>query len=379
MRFSLTGDLATAALFVNGIAASPDHELVCLHTHGELEHALPSGRVPQAERVASPEAALLRSDCDTVVIAESNANFSIQLVRHASQADLHVVVIAPRDVSTAYSYELNLLLDESQLGIMVVSGSCYVKDDSVAVDAEGDWEFGLLSMLKDANHTSTLIDAVDVVCSLGFADSQVTVLGIPDDAGPVANRQIVLSDDASRSPVRPSVALRFSDNTACGQLTCRSENTVRELSLPVPEHSSELSTKDAVRLCDHVSSMLLDRPACHRAIEQYSETLQVVAAVDKSIRRRRTVDISMDDLTERAAFKTQMTAIGCGILTWMMLGLVGYLLIGQLFSPPDKLMLVLRGLWILPVVLYLFAQLLLPVARGRNDNALPKQSESDNK
>ena len=50
-----------------------------------------------------------------------------------------------------------------------------------------------------------------------------------------------------------------------------------------------------------------------------------------------------------------------------MLALIGYLLIGLLFSPPEPFMQILRALWILPVVLFLLAQFLLPIARGRID------------
>jgi hypothetical protein len=60
-----------------------------------------------------------------------------------------------------------------------------------------------------------------------------------------------------------------------------------------------------------------------------------------------------------------MTAIGCMILLLMMFGMVAYLVIATVFTPSDTVLRFLRGLWIAPAVLYLLAQLLLPIARDR--------------
>jgi cytochrome c-type biogenesis protein CcmH/NrfF len=58
-----------------------------------------------------------------------------------------------------------------------------------------------------------------------------------------------------------------------------------------------------------------------------------------------------------------------------MLGMIGYLLLGQLLKPPSAVMKVMRALWIAPVVIFLVAQFLLPLARRRKQAA---QTSSDN-
>ena len=100
-------------------------------------------------------------------------------------------------------------------------------------------------------------------------------------------------------------------------------------------------------------------------MEEFSNTLELMEGLDKSFRRRRTVDIHFDGVSERSAFKTQMTAIGCGVLTWLMFGLVGFLVVAKLANLPPWVLQLGRILWITPLVLFLFAQLLLPLARER--------------
>jgi hypothetical protein len=61
-----------------------------------------------------------------------------------------------------------------------------------------------------------------------------------------------------------------------------------------------------------------------------------------------------------------MTAMGCGVLTFMMFGMVAYLVVAQLTSLPKWVLHTARILWITPLVIFLLAQALLPVARDRS-------------
>jgi hypothetical protein len=369
MKFALTGDQPNAALFAGAIAQSSLHSLVRYHISGPLEERLRESGLSGATRVDSAESVLISTNTDGVIVAASDVEESIRLVRQASQAGYHVVVVPPDSPSPAFGYELHLLLDESQHGIIVLSGSQYLDQGHPVPDSPMDSLLGLPAMTDDLNHSATLVDGIDITRCFGFADGQVTVLGINEDGTPSQDRQIVLSDNSLSGRSRPTVTLKCSRAAETGRLTWREGDRTVESKVILPGLVATLSAREAQSLCERVCQRLSDSVWCQSAMERYSQTLQVAAAIDKSIRRRRTVDISMDELTERAAFKTQMTAIGCGVLTWLFLGLVGYLLIGQLFKLPERLMLILRGLWILPVVLYLIAQFLLPIARGRGDES----------
>jgi len=369
MRFALTGDQADAALFVQAVVQSPKSSLVSYQVSGGLERRLRETGLPEAMRAESAEAILVSCGTDTIIVAASDVDESIRLVRQASQAGYHVVVIPPGNASPAFGYELHLLLDESQHQIIVLSGSQYLDESHPRANGCTDCQLGLPAMTDDADHSATLADAIDITRNLGLADGQVTVLGINEDGTPSPDRQIILSDDSKLDGSRPTVTLKCSQSVESGRLTWREDNRPAEFEVIIPGQVESLSAGASENLCERVCLRLLDSAWCQTAMDRYSQTLQVAAAIDKSIRRRRTVDISMDELTERAAFKTQMTAIGCGVLTWLFIGLIGYLLVGQLLKPPERVMLILRGLWILPVVLYLAAQFLLPIARGRADES----------
>ena len=374
MRFSLTGDQAEAALLVQSIVHSVDHSLVAVHVRGNLESTLQSQFPATARRVPSPEEVIVAPNIDTVIVAESCVEESMRLVRHASQADCHVVIIPPDDLSTAYSYEVHLLLDESNFGIVVLTASWFLTDDRSTASPMVDCQLRLPAIADDSTHAATLMHAIDACSSLGFASSQVTVLGIDDNETPSVKCQVVLSGCGADGSIRPSVTLNCSRSAEQFHLSGKAGEHSVDRHIVMPGHVASLPSPIARLLCERIAQRLSDANFCQASMEQFSRTLQVTGAVARSIRRRRTIDVYIDELTERSVFKTQMTAIGCGVLTWLMLGMIGYLLLGQLLKPPTTVMMVLRALWIAPVVIYLATQFLLPFARGRQQ-AIPVSTE----
>lgn len=55
-------------------------------------------------------------------------------------------------------------------------------------------------------------------------------------------------------------------------------------------------------------------------------------AVRKSIRKGRTIELHFEDTSERSQFKSQMTAIGCGVLTLTFFGVLAYLGVAAVFD-----------------------------------------------
>ena len=366
MRFSLVGDLDEASLFVDGVVGSPECSLGAVWIHGGLEQKL-SHRFPaNAVRVGSPEDALIALETDAVIVAESDPEKSIRASRHASQADRHVVVIPARGISTAYSYELHLLLDESRCGILILSGCRYLPPSlDVSPSAADDFELSLPPPEDDGRDRAAIMYAVDQIAALGFATSQVTALEVGRSGMIPISRQIVLAASPHDVPGQPGITLNSSASAEPVRLHCRSSPEAPSHLITVPSHVEQMSEAATKALCADVVQSLDDSAVCETAMLQFSRTLQITEAIDRSLRRRRTIDVYHEGVTERSVFKTQMTAIGCGVLTWLLLGLVAYLVTAKLLNPPRIVLQVLRILWILPAVLFLLAQLLLPFARGR--------------
>ena len=99
-----------------------------------------------------------------------------------------------------------------------------------------------------------------------------------------------------------------------------------------------------------------------------------------SLERRRTVDLHHEPVSERTIFKTQMTALGCAVLFGTLVLMLGYLAIASVIPLNGTLLIVLRMLVFAPLVLFLLAQLLLPLSLTSPENvdvALVTSPEGD--
>src|SRR5690606_11836000 len=102
---------------------------------------------------------------------------------------------------------------------------------------------------------------------------------------------------------------------------------------------------------------------------EWLRACETVDAARRSWKRRRTIDLHYETTSERSQFKTQMTAIGCGVLM-LTLALVPLLmLIGSVFALPPAVMKVARIAVFAPLFLFLLLQLLTFVARPATEEA----------
>jgi hypothetical protein len=93
---------------------------------------------------------------------------------------------------------------------------------------------------------------------------------------------------------------------------------------------------------------------------------ELVEAAHRSRVRRRTIDLYFDTPSERSNFKTQMTAIGCGVLMFTLLGMLLTLALGAAaneFGLPAGVMKIARLAVFAPLLVFLAMQLLLLVAK----------------
>ncbi len=90
---------------------------------------------------------------------------------------------------------------------------------------------------------------------------------------------------------------------------------------------------------------------------------ETVDATHRSVRRRRTIELHFEPMSERAIFKTQMTAIGCSLLVITFFLTLCYLGIASLIPLPPTALVILRTLVFAPLFVFLVAQILLPLTR----------------
>ncbi|MBC8113952.1 MAG: hypothetical protein H7062_06220, partial [Candidatus Saccharimonas sp.] len=110
---------------------------------------------------------------------------------------------------------------------------------------------------------------------------------------------------------------------------------------------------------------------------QWPELVKVFETLDatqRSVTRRRTIELHFEPMSERATFKTQMTAMGCGVLVTTLLLLLAYLAIASLVPLPGEVpdgweiarvgLHIARMLVFAPLAIFLVLQLLYPLTRA---------------
>lgn len=375
MRFAVIGDLPEALPLLEAVNSSSHHRLTCACAEGELAVQL-LRRGISCSTVASFDEAMGDAESEAIIIAIADVDASISAARRASQEDRHVIILPPDEVSTAYSFELHLLLDESQAGILPLTGRWYLEANPAEAVGTGSETLRQLRLTvplstQPAEQRRRELHAIDTMCGAGLTFSQVTGLDVAGMDGGLLNRTVSLAASQSSEQRVPPATIQFdADAGPSIALTLTSvggHETHIPLSLPGVDNDAPLS--DPERLLQHLTDRLLDKAACQVGMEQFSNTLELLDGLQRSLRRRRTIDVYFDGVSERAVFKTQMTAIGCGILAWVSFGLILFLIVAQVFDLPPTLLKIGRVIWIAPVVIFLLAQLLLPLARERGTKA----------
>jgi hypothetical protein len=91
---------------------------------------------------------------------------------------------------------------------------------------------------------------------------------------------------------------------------------------------------------------------------------ELLDAVEHSLERKRTIELHREAVSERAIFKTQMAAWGCGILILTLFLMVAFLMVASVVPLHGTLLIIARAVVFTPLFVFLFAQLLLPLTRS---------------
>lgn len=102
--------------------------------------------------------------------------------------------------------------------------------------------------------------------------------------------------------------------------------------------------------------------------------MEAVETTYQSVRRRRTIDLHREVTSERNQFKTQMSALGCGVLLLTLILLIAVLIAGQAFEIGAATMKVLRILVFAPLFGFLLLQVLIGITRPSADQQSDRSS-----
>ena len=390
MKFSVIGDQDAALELMHLIFNSSQHQLGPCCLSGALADSVATAGIP-LQLEASPENAFLTQGVTAVILALDDCEQILNLTRSASQSERCVIVLVPPSASTAFSFELHLLLDESPCSVVPLIGRMSLPDlavdQSVLAESAGDaWHSQVLqiSIQTSIKHVSgpalrqVIVQLLDLPGALGLQYSQLTAIESTAPSGALISRSITLGASAMSEQMLPAATITLlADSPSLLSTSGSNESPEATNGLAQPSTMKikkldgsqlELTTSGSVNWLARIDWLCQNRDRCTEWMEAFSTSMELADAMDKSLRRRRTVDVYFDSGSERGVFKSQMTAIGCAVLSWTLFGMVAFLVIAQVADLPPMVLYIARGLWILPVVLFLTAQLLLPLTRDRGSH-----------
>ena len=366
MNFALVGDDAAAIPLLEAILGA-GHRVV----RAALAEPAVGGLASHAEWSSVPrcswEELLIDSSVEAIVIAgdSDEVQTAAKLLASAGKP----LLIVPRiPFGAACAYELSLVRDDSHVELMPAFTLRFVPELVSLSQRFAAGELGVIrrlqvdrelpsssttSGLTDAEIDAAALDDIDLLQWLGGRYDQVTAQrsGLTDQGCSQATLILAGSGlpDATWTARRGPVAL--------WRLTVETD---RE---PILLERLNASTAPAAMIVAFVTSKIPHAPTWSDAVRAFD----VLDAARRSLRRRRTIDLHFEILSERQQFKTQMTAIGCGMLMLTLVLMLALLGLGSLLESRDRAVrdAEAAGLWLQESDFELHAAVLTPKAEAR--------------
>ena len=364
MNFALLGD-DPAALPLIGAVQQAGHQLV----RTALSESLCSRSVTVAALTPSRwEELLIDSTVEAVIVAGDSDDVQAAAKQLASSGK-PLLIVPQADFGTGCGYELSLIRDDSHVVLMpafvhradaeLLSLSLQMtagelgKVRRIQIDVELPPTRGTTSLLSEREIEAASVDGIDVLRWLGGNYDQVTSLrsghteqgcsqatltlagaGLPDAMWNARRgdapswRLTVETDQGTQAVERCLLEIDHEQTRKTGTLARHSPSDGQER----PSYESLIPTsliESFVAACRHEQ---VAQPDWSDAVRVFD----VLDAARRSLRRRRTIDLHFETLSERSQFKTQMTAMGCGLLLltlFLMLGLLG---LGSMLDSRDR-------------------------------------------
>lgn len=389
MNFALIGDAPEVLPLLRAIGRSATHRLtraaLVTDTLPEILQACP------AVQVSSDWTTLLVDSSLDVVIVAGCDEAAQTAARELAVAGVAIALFPEAAQGSTFLYQLTLIRDDTH-GVMLPVLPLHVHPAVIHLQeliraqtlgkvlylqfereiAQPTLQDGVALQLSIADIDAALLPDVDLMRLLAGPYDQVTALHTGRTADGLSLASVTLAGhdlpEASWSAKASARGMR--------RLTLTGEQGTADIDFDAPQpiltvHADGSRQQfESASETDQCGLAMLERIE-HAFAEQpvkpdwadLTKVFETVDATHRSIRRRRTIDLHFETTSERSIFKTQMTAIGCGVLTFTLLGMIAYLLVGQMFAADSIVLQVVRVLWIAPLIIFLLLQFLVVIAR----------------
>lgn len=340
MRFALLGDSPACLPIIRTLGASPQHALAVAACSDGLEAELQ--RAAPAVEIARDWQQLLVAQVEPIIVCGSRPDV-LEAVRRLAEAGKRLIVLPDARQGSAFAYSLLPVAEDRPVALLPVFAHRFDarwRTVREKLQGEGVQTARFLQLdrtqAKSSSGALTLPEVDDAL--LRDADLLRWL------AGDFSRVTCVLTGATDRDTARASVTLT---GTGSAEATWTMQSAPQpsqlrlSVTLPAGESLVEIdnapgawSDESAARLLEEFAEATA-RPSARSDWPEVVRAFDIVDAARRSVRRRRTIEISDEDVSERSQFKTQMTAVGCGLLAYTLLGVVAALLVGKLLDPRD--------------------------------------------
>ncbi|WP_010588169.1 Gfo/Idh/MocA family oxidoreductase [Schlesneria paludicola] len=399
MRFAVLCDDPTARPLVEALDSRIDgHQLRYVVQLGP-KTSQPHQGLKSATIVSRWEDLLAANDVD-VVLAGGNTEQMFEGVKQLATAGIPILFVPHASQGSTFIYELSLIRDDNHVALIPF---LWHRFDAAAQHLKQllrDGALGTIQFLQLERSVSQspssspiaqaavdleLLPDADLLRWLVGDYNQITALRTAATDQGVMMARVVLSGRSlpeANWVIAPAVRPAEWKLTVHGErgtaLLSRADGATSFVCDFDGQHVEGHSHTTASGLLTAMESLIQRRdPSTTAAADDpWGDLVQCFETVDathRSVRRKRTIELHFEPMSERAIFKTQMTAIGCGLLVATFLLTLCYLGIASVVPLPRGILIALRALVFAPLVIFLAAQILLPLTRpSSNDHPTPQ-------
>jgi len=385
MKLGLLGDHEQIERWLPVLTNGRRHQIFWAVGLSDFASDLPQ----QIERLAEPAQLLEVNGIDAILLCGSR-EANLQTAKQLAAQQIPLIILPAAGQGSAFLYELSLIRDDNQVPLSplfplrrhpLVNRFREILDEGkigetveITIQRRHPHPAGN-PRIKISECNQHLLWDVDLFWQLCGKYGQVTALRSGELDSAVAMQNVTLS--AAHLPeaiwsivpaAEESWELTLRGNDSNITLSGGNDHTLSELRLEeICERVNEEEVEEAfLEELDAIDASFHD-PRLQGDWPEFVHAMELVEATQQSIRRRRTVDLYFDMTSERSQFKTQMAALGCGVLMLTLFLLVVVLMLGQMLSPGA--MKWARILAFTPLFVFLALQVLIVLAR-------PSASES---
>lgn len=380
MNLGLLGEHDAIAPWLPLLTSGKRHQIRWAAGVSGLDSLLPTS----VERLTRPEAFLEIHRLDAVLLCGSTER-NLQVARQLAAQNIPLVILPAAAQGSAFLYELSLIRDDRQVPLIplfplrrhpLLNRMREILDENqlgellqLTLERRLNPTAGPRMKIADANQQ--LLWDVDLFWQLSGKYSRVTALRSGEQDAAVAAQSVTLSADRLPEAVwtiapgeDESWKLTVRGDRQQAVLTGGPQNQVLQLQLG--DTAESVTDADVGEACleelDSIEAAFHD-PRLQEDWPEFVHAMELIEATGQSIRRRRTVDLYFDLTSERSQFKTQMSALGCGVLILTLALVILVLLMSEILELTPRARTWATILAFAPLFLFLALQCLIVLAR----------------